>query len=101
MGLAYEMASGASPAAEPDGLANSNPKRLLAHIRAAATIQDMTYPSPALFDRIVAAGDHYAELLESIEREQMNAALRDRIDAIARRINRAQDENVYGFELSD
>lgn len=52
-------------------------------------------------NEVIAAGEAYAQLLENFDRARMTQGLRDRIDAIARRVNAAQDKNVYGFEIAE
>ena len=40
----------------------------------------------------------YANQFDSIDQSDVTQEFRDEIDVIARRINAAQDRNVYGFE---
>ena len=46
---------------------------------------------------VLEAGTVYANLLADVDAAQVTQEFRDKIDAIARRINLAQEKNIYGF----
>ena len=46
---------------------------------------------------VLEAGTVYANLLADVDAAQVTQEFRDKIDAIARRINSAQEKSIYGF----